>query len=158
VRIFAIIVVIAAAFGWWFHDQRSKKEQAAQAAQASAKAVTAAGFQPYAGKAGAPRKAQVTGMRLITPAPEFQQQVATATLDLFIRDVEQQSADVLRTAKAGTVRIHFTTGLKYQTVQVQAQGLDRSQLQALHARMMSLERLKVKSSDVAFELQLTVAP
>ena len=44
------------------------------------------------------------------------------------------------------------------TVQVQAQGIDGPQLEALHARLMSLERLAVKSSDVAFELQLTVAP
>jgi hypothetical protein len=155
VRIFAILILIAAALGWWVHDQRSQKSAAA------AKPALAAGFQPYlpASAAPSPRKAQVTGMRLITPAPEFQQQVATPALDRFVRQIEQLSADVLRPAKPGIVRIHFTTGLKYQTVNVQAQGgIDGALLQALHARLMSIERLKVKSSDVAFELQLTVSP
>ena len=154
-RILGILVTIAVALGWWVHDQRSQR------AAAAAKPALAAGFQPYVpvSPAAPPRKAQVTGMRLITPAPEFQQQVATPALERFVRQIEQLSADVLRPAKPGIVRIHFTTGLRYQTVNVQAQGaIDGALLQALHARLMSIERLKVKSSDVAFELQLTVSP
>ena len=156
-RILGIIVLMAAALGWWVHQQRAGKPQSA-----ATRPAVVAGFQPYTPAHGAhsgPQKAHVAGMRLITPAPEFQQQVATSALDAFIRQVEVQSADVLRLAKPGNVRILFTSGLKYQTVQVQSQdgNIEGALLQALHSRLMSLERLRVKSSDVAFELQLTVA-
>ena len=41
---------------------------------------------------------------------------------------------------------------------VQAQGIDGPRLQALHRSLMAMERLKVKSGDVDFELRLAIAP
>jgi hypothetical protein len=158
VKFFGILVLISAAIGYWVHEQRAQKA----AAGGDAIKVTAAGvWQPYTpgpGSGPAPRKARVTGLRLISTPTTFQAQVQTSALDAFIRRVETEASDVLRAARQGTVRVHVTTGPKYQTVQVQAQGIDGAMLQALHGRLMAMERLRVKSSDVAFELQLAVAP
>jgi hypothetical protein len=152
VKLLGILVLISAVAGYWVHQQRAQKA----AAGTGAIEVSAAGvWQPYTPRPGAapePRKARVTGVRLISTPATFQAQVQTAALEVFIRRVEEQASDVLRPAKQGSVRVHVTTGPTYQTVQVQAQGVEGVLLQMLH------ERLMVKSSDVAFELQIAIAP
>lgn len=154
-RIFGIVVLALAALGFWVHQQRAQKA-------AAGPVVTQAGiwqpFTPPSGDARGPRKVRVTGVRLVSPAATFEAQVGKDALERYIERVEAQAADSLAGAAQGTVLVQYSAGARYQSVHVQSQGIDGARLQALHAGLMAMERLKVKAGDVDFELRLAVSP
>jgi hypothetical protein len=154
-RIFGIVVLALAALGFWVHEQRAQKA-------ANVPAVTQAGiWQPFAPANAAARgalKVRVTGIRLVSPAGAFEAQVGREAFERYIERVEAQAAESLAGAAKGTVLVQYSAGAKYQSVNVQAQGVDGPRLRALHSSLMRMERLKVKAGDVDFELRLAVSP
>ncbi|MEW6690798.1 MAG: hypothetical protein AB1452_17100 [Pseudomonadota bacterium] len=154
-RIFGIVVLALAALGFWVHEQRAQKA-------GSVPAVTQAGiwqpFTPANAAARGARRVRVTGVRLVSPAATFEYQVGKDALEGYIERVEAQAAESLAGAAKGTVLVQYSAGRKYQSVNVQSQGVDGRRLQALHASLMAMERLKVKAGDVDFELRLAVSP
>lgn len=153
-RIFGIVVLALAALGFWVHEQRGQNA-------GSVPAVAQAGiWQPFTPPSGAQgrRKVRVTGVRLVSPAGTFETQVGRDALERYIERVEAQAAESLAGAPQGTVLVQYSAGAKYQSVNVQSQGVDGQRLQALHASLMAMPRLKVKSGDVDFELRLAVSP
>lgn len=154
-RIFGIVVLALAALGFWVHEQRGQK---AAAGPAIAQAGIWQPFTPPGGAARSRSKVRVTGIRLVSPAGTFETQVGRDALERYIERVEAQATESLAGAAKGTVLVQYSAGARYQSVNVQSQGVDGRRLQALHASLMAMERLKVKAGDVDFELRLAVSP
>ena len=156
-----IVVVLLVALGavYWFHIRPGSAPAQASSATPQAAAGDWYEYLPKGGLANTAAKVQLTSVRLRGLPETFLAQVGAPSLDGYIRRVERQALETLSAPRPSTVQVKFISGPRQLDVVLKSHGsIDRPLLELFHSRLMSMDRLRAKSSDVTFEIQLAVSP